>query len=98
MNKIIGLERKQGEFTNDNGNKINYDNTLVYFVTDTNVNVLGMKGSYLKVKTSELAKMLGCDVKDVGIAVNRKADFHFDLSVTPPTLCGITLITDEPKK
>ena len=92
MIKIIGLERKTGEYQGTR-----YDNTLVHFVTDTNTAVMGLKGSFVKVKTEKLARMLGCGINDIGIAVNRKADFHYDLSENPPVLCGIVLEPNEKK-
>lgn len=94
MIKIIGFERNTGNYKG-----FDYDNTIIYFVTDTNPNVNGFKGgSTGKIKTSVLAKMLGCEIQDIGIAINRKAEFHYDFSETPPVLAGITLFTDEHKK
>ncbi|MGN0607369.1 MAG: hypothetical protein ACI4JM_12690 [Oscillospiraceae bacterium] len=92
MNKIIGLERKSGKF-----NDIEYDNTIVYYVTDCNPNVNGFKGVEVKIKTSNLCKWLGLSQNDLAVLINRKVDFHYDFSCSPPLLCGVTLLDDDKK-
>ena len=98
MNKIIGLERKNGVFKNDNGENINYDNTIIYYITDCNSDVNGFKGCQIKVKTSNLCKWLSCNLADLPtVLINQKVNFDYDFSYSPPILCGLTIINDDKK-
>lgn len=86
MNKIIGLERKIGEYQ---GYK--YDNTIVYFVTDTVPDVLGFKGGTAKVKTSLLSKATGVPVSDLGVIIDKEISFDYDFTVDPPKLVSVAV-------
>lgn len=86
MNKIIGLERKSGEYQ---GNK--YDNTIIYFVTNSVPEVTGFKGGTAKVKTSLLSKITGIPVNDLGVIIDKEVDFEYDFTAEPPRLVNLLI-------
>ncbi len=83
MNKIIGLERKSGEY-----NGVKYDNTIIYFVANV-PNVTGYKGGNVKVKTPFLSKAVGIPVSDLGAIIDKEVVFEYDFTVDPPKLSNI---------
>ena len=91
MNKIIGLERRTGVYL-DNP----YDNTIIYFKSDSNPAVIGFKGGSVKIKTSLLTKSTGLTVNDLSVIIGSGVNFDYDLTVDPPKLMGVTL-TDNKK-
>ena len=55
MIKLIGYQRKQGNFTNkDTGELVNYDNTELFYVSDEKPEVKGMYCDSAKAKTEAL--------------------------------------------
>ncbi len=90
MNKIIGLERKQGEYQ---GNK--YDNTIIYFVTDDSPNVTGFKGGFTKCKTSMITKATGIPVNDFMIMIDKGINFVYDFTMSPPVLIDISIFDNK---
>lgn len=90
MNIIVGLERKADTFANDEGKSIPYDNTMIYFITDSSNTVTGFKCGSVKVKTKTLTSSLGCDVSSLPMLLNNKAvDFTFDLSFSQPVINNV---------
>ena len=86
MNKIIGLERKTGEYQ---GYK--YDNTIIYFVTNSALEVTGFKGGNVKVKTSLLSKATGIPVTDLGVIIDKEVSFEYDFTIDPPKLVNLSI-------
>lgn len=87
MNKIIGLERKSGEYQG-----VKYDNTIIYFVSDNNPEVTGFKGGSVKIKTNLLTKSTGIAVNDLSVIINNGVTFDYDFTADPPRLIGVSLI------
>ena len=87
MNIITGLERSKGDFVSEDGKTIPYDNTLIYFITDTSRKTTGFKSCVIKAKTKVLTEILGCDASSLPLLLNNQSvDFILDLSVSPPTV------------
>lgn len=87
MIKVVGLERKTGEF-----NGVKYDNTLINFTVDTNPDVVGVKVGVTKIKTSLLSKSTCVPVPDLSMLLNREITFDYDFTASPPMLLGVTLV------
>ncbi len=64
MVKVIGYEFSNGDFTNDNGDVISYDNIKIYTITDAFENIVGCGSSTLKIKRSDFKKLTGCEKPD----------------------------------
>lgn len=64
MVKVIGYEFSNGDFTNDNGDVISYDNIKIYTITDAFDNIVGFGSSTLKVKRADFKKLTGFEKPD----------------------------------
>lgn len=59
MTKVIGYEFSSGDFTNDKGDIISYDNIKLYTITDAFENIVGCGSSTIKVKREDFEKLTG---------------------------------------
>lgn len=64
MVKVIGYEFSNGDFTNDKGDVISYDNIKIYTITDAFENIVGLGSSTLKIKRSDFKKLTGFEKPD----------------------------------
>ena len=63
MIKVVGFETKKGSFTNQQtGEVIDYDNLIIYYVSDLKEEVEGLYSSEIKIKSKDIKKILG-DIK-----------------------------------
>ena len=49
MIECIGIQEKSGKFEADNGKTVEYDNVMIYYITDDNPEVCGYYGKEQKV-------------------------------------------------
>lgn len=73
MTKVIGYELSSGDFTNDKGDVISYDNIKIYTITDVFDNIVGCGSSVIKVKRTDFEKITGL----------KKFDELIDKEITP---------------
>lgn len=59
MVKIVGIEQKEGSFTDDKGRSVEYDNVILYCVTDSNPDCLGMSVLTVKVPRRNFVSITG---------------------------------------
>ncbi len=59
MTKVIGYELSKGDFTNDKGDVISYDNIKIYTITDAFDNIVGCGSSVIKIKRTDFEKLTG---------------------------------------
>ncbi len=60
MIKVVGFETKKGSFTNQQtGEVIDYDNLIIYYVSDLKKEVEGLYSSEIKIKSKDIKKILG---------------------------------------
>lgn len=64
MIKCVGYNFSSGRFEKD-GKSFDYDNIVIYYVTDSNPSVFGLESGVLKVKRSEFPRMCTSDVSDL---------------------------------
>lgn len=81
MFKIIGYERKQGQFPNkETGEIVKYDNYELYYVTDEKDNLKGLFADGARAKAEEL-QIIGA--KDLDEALNKEVYLISDLLAKP---------------
>lgn len=59
MTKVIGYELSKGDFTNDKGDVVFYDNIKLYTITDAFENIVGCGLSMIKIKRNDFTKLTG---------------------------------------
>lgn len=64
MTKVIGYELSNGDFTNDKGDVISYDNIKLYTITDSFENIVGCGSSMIKIKRTDFTKLTGLKFPD----------------------------------
>lgn len=95
MNKLVGFERKSGEFTSrETGEVILYDNFMLYAITDcVSAEVTGFTVCDFKVKTEMLTGIFNCmsnDVSDILIKLlNTEFEPSFVFISGKPVLNGL---------
>lgn len=78
MYKLLGYERKTGEFTNkETGEIVKYDNYDLFYVTDEKENVKGLYCDSARAKVDEL-KLTGA--KDLDEALDKEVYLMVDLT------------------
>lgn len=75
MIQITGYKHRDGKFTNERGENIDFDTYVFYFVTDEDPNVRGLSTELrgtksLSVSAKKLKDITGCDTPDA--VCNRK--------------------------
>ena len=80
---LVGFEVKKGQFNNNGGEAVDYNNRLLNFVTDDGqtANSFGFTGFQIKLKMSEVAVSLGVPERDESVdsalqkVFRKKVDF-----------------------
>lgn len=87
--KIIGIEHKEGSFTNEkSGEKVTYDNYVLHYLTDERPNVKGMYAGHASVKTDKVQLKGFTNIEDI---LDHYVIFGFDMTATTPTINKIIL-------
>lgn len=82
--KIIGYQRKQGDFSiATNGDTIRYDNVVLHVINDSISNsVQGFCGSsceQIKIKTKDLLNIFGCDYSNLSKFLDVDVAFQYSI-------------------
>ncbi len=90
MIKCVGLEYKNGDFTDDSGKVIHYDNVIFHCTIELppDDNVFGMQTSQVKVKRSLVEYFLGGYFRPEDI-VGHEISLEYTPINNKPTLTGI---------
>lgn len=92
MTKVIGIKDSCGKFTSKEGKEINYDNLVLYVITDSDPNVLGMTSSEIKIKKSNFEKITGLAVGSYSDLIDKQVTLSFVLIKDKPILEKITIL------
>ena len=65
MIKCVGYAFKSGSFEDEKGKKLEYDNVMLYYVSDNNFDVFGLETGVVKVKRSDWPKLCVLPVEDL---------------------------------
>lgn len=78
---LVGFEVKKGQFTNDNGGVVDYNNRSLNCVTDDgqNANNFGFSCFQIKLKISEIALSLGVPERDDAVDTALKNIFKKEI-------------------
>lgn len=101
MTIFTGYEVSAGTFTTDKGEKIDYDNRKLHFLTNESMpdgSAGLLVSSPVKIKTSALADCLGCDVFHVDGMLQRcifsQVDFKVSIVNGTPLVTGFKVVGD----
>ena len=84
MVKCIGYTFKQGSFEG-----ISFDNVLLYIISDDDPDIVGMTGSELKIKRSDMERIFGnLTPEDI---LDKEIELYYSLTKDKPKLKKITL-------
>lgn len=89
MFEVIGLQEKSGEFEDDHGKTIKYDNIMLYYVTDENPDIIGFFGKEQKIARAKV-KLL--NAKDWSELLGKQIEFNFSMFTGTPVLSGVKII------
>lgn len=98
--KLVGYAHKEGNFKNDDGEKVEFNNIVLHLLTDTPDdskfirNFCGMYCSTLTIKYEKLRVLFPPEVKtvtDLDSWVNKEIKLEYSLLGSKPILCGIVL-------
>ena len=98
MTKIVGLQRKNGNFDNDRGQKVEYDNIMLYFVSDGISGITGCSVGEVKIPYDKCEAMTSFVFKDLGGIINKNVQFNYIPDGKFPKLESITVLDDKPVK
>lgn len=91
MYECVGITEKAGSFTDEKGRNVEYDNVLIYFVTDENPEVMGF-----------MVREQKCSKKRVAMAnfdnwnqlVGKQFEFVYNIFGAVPTLSGVRILAE----
>lgn len=92
MTKVIGIKDSKGNFTSKEGKSIDYDNLVLYVITDSDPNVLGMTSSEIKIKKSNFEKITSISVAEYPNLIDKQVSLSFVLIKDKPILEKITIV------
>lgn len=91
MIECIGIQKRKGSFEDDKGRTVEYDNVMIYFVTNDNNEIQGFYGKELKVNTKQVEKINFQEWEQI---IGKVIDFHYNMFGTAPKLDGIKIVGD----
>ena len=91
MIECIGVQERKGSFQDDKGREVEYDNVMLYYVTNDNPDILGYFGKEMKVNNKKVEKI---NFKNWEECIGKVLDFHYNMFGTTPTLDGIKIVGD----
>lgn len=92
MTKVIGIKDSKGNFISKEGKSIDYDNLVLYVITDSDPNVLGMTSSEIKIKKSNFEKITSISVAEYPSLIDKQVSLAFALIKDKPILEKITIV------
>lgn len=91
MFECTGIQQKKGSFQDDHGKTIDYDNVLIFYLTDENPEVLGFMTKELKVSKRIVHPIGFEDWEDL---IGKQIGFHYNIFTGTPKLDGVELLGD----
>lgn len=88
MTKIIGLKQSKGNFTTE-GKTIDYNNIMLYVITDADSSVLGMTASEIKIKVENFEKITGYKLESMPELLDKQVSLNYILIKNKPVLESI---------
>ena len=96
MTKIVGYQHKKGSFTNDSKENVNYDNVILYFVSDGVDGVTGCSVGEVKVSNDKLEAITGFKLNNLDQIINKKVFFNYIPDAKFPKLNSISIMPEKP--
>ncbi len=91
MIKCIGYIRKSGNFKDDSGKSIDYDNIILYLISDENDGVVGFESTQLKIKAASFEKLCP-GLYSVNDLLDQTISLDYSLFSDKPVLRSISII------
>lgn len=91
MIECIGIQTRKGSFEDDKGRTVEYDNVMIYYVTNDNPDIIGYFGKEMKVNNAKVRKIGFDNWEDL---IGKVIDFHYNMFGTKPTLDGVVIRGD----
>lgn len=77
--KVLGIKHASGEFNDDNGQLIKYDNYLLYFESKNNELMFGQCYDFIKLKSRVLLPFIEkVGYKDVKLLIGKQVNLDYD--------------------
>lgn len=77
--KVLGIKHASGEFNDDNGQLIKYDNYLLYFESKNNESMFGQCYDFIKLKSRVLLPFIEkVGYKDVKLLIGKQVNLDYD--------------------
>lgn len=77
MIKIVGFQHKQGDFDNEKGRNIAYDNIILYIICDSVKDVIGCSVSELKIAFDKCESITGFKYELLPEIINKKVSLNY---------------------
>ena len=94
--KIIGYQRKQGDFSVTNSDTIHYDNVVLHVINDSiSKSVQAFVGSsceQIKIKTKDLINVFGCDYDSLSRFLDVDVSFQYSIINSKVVLSRVVIL------
>ncbi len=89
MIECIGIQEKSGKFEADNGKTVEYDNVMIYYITDDNPEVCGYYGKEQKVSKLRVEPI---NFREWTELIGKRIEFVFNVFGNAPRLTGVKIV------
>ena len=91
MLECTGIQEKKGSFENDKGKTIDYDNVMIYYISDEEPSVIGFISKELKVSKRQVDAL---NFEDWEELIGKQIEFRFNIFGSAPKLSGVAIAGD----
>ena len=89
MIECIGYQIKAGSFEDDKGRTVDYDNVMLYYITDDSDEIIGYFGKEQKIANKKVEKI---NFKEWSECIGKMIEVRFNMFGATPRLDGVKIV------